>query len=274
VRWIVAVLLLGSMPGFAQEEAGDIVVLGGYVYIHPLEQSGDIVTSVRESLASTVLGIPEEFRSPGTSLSAENSDTLGLAVAYYFAPGWAIELDAGNPPVINVRGQGVVAPPGVSGLLFNLDLGDPDINPVGTARQWSPALVLHWQPLTGDWPIQPYVGIGASYTWFTEVRPSPEFADALDRRLGRVLATAAGKPGPTTADADIAPAWALVLNGGLSIPIGQRWSVNLALAYVEFNSRTRVDVVADDGTLLSRTTSDVDVQALVAGVLLGYRFGE
>jgi outer membrane protein len=247
-------------------------VLAGWVYLHPLDQSGDIVTHIEPSLASTVLGIPQDFRSPGTSLSAENSNTLGLSVAYYFAPGWALELDAGNPPVVNVRGQGVVAPPGPSGLLFNLDLGDPAINPVGTARQWSPALVLHWQPFAGDGWIQPYVGIGASYTWFTDVRPSPAFAAELDRRFGRVLAAAAGRPGPTTAEADIAPTWSLVLNGGLSIPIGERWSVDLALAYVEFSSRTHVDVRAEDGGLLSRTTSNVDVQALVAGLLVGYRF--
>ncbi|HKY90062.1 MAG TPA: OmpW family outer membrane protein [Nevskiaceae bacterium] len=271
-RFLAALLLLLSAPASAQEEAGDIVVLSGYVYLHPLEQSGDIVTRVRESLASNVLGIPEEFRSPGTSLSAEDSDTLGLSVAYYFAPGWAIELDAGNPPVVNVSGQGVVRPPGPSGVLFNLDLGDPAINPVGTARQWSPALVLHWQPLTGDWWIQPFVGVGAAYVWFSDVRPSPEFAAALDRRFGSVLATAAGKPGPTTAHADIDPSWALVLNGGVSIPIGPRWSLNAAAAFVQFNSSTRVDVLADDGTLLSRTTSDVDVQALVLGLLVGYRF--
>jgi outer membrane protein len=166
----------------------------------------------------------------------------------------------------------VVRPPGASGLLFNLDLGNPDVNPVGTARQWSPALVLHWQPLTGDWWIQPFIGIGASYTWFTDVRPSPEFAAEVDRRFGSVLAAAAGKPGPTTTKADIEPAWTLVLNGGVSIPIGERWSLNAALAFVQFNSSTRVDVLAKDGTLLSRTKSDVDVQALVAGLLVGYRF--
>jgi outer membrane protein len=271
-RLLAALLLLIAGPALAQEEAGDIVVLAGWVYLHPLDQSGTIVTHIEPSLASTVLGIPDEFGSPGTSLSAENSDTLGLSVAYYVAPGWAIELDAGNPPVVNVTGRGVVAPPGASGLLFNLDLGDPDINPVGTARQWSPALVLHWQPLTGDWWIQPYVGIGASYVWFTQVRPSTAFAAELDRRFGRVLAAAAGRPGPTTASADIAPSWALVLNGGVSIPIGERWSVNVALAFVNFHSRTHVDVHADDGSLLSRTTSDVDVQALVSGLLVGYRF--
>lgn len=270
-RFAVAAAFAVCAPAFAQE-AGDLVVMTGYLYVHPLDQSGTIETRLRPSALGAVLGIPQEFGSPGTSLSAENTDTLGLSTAYFVTDTIAVELKAGIPPVVDVRGQGVVAPPGPSGLLFNLDLGDPAINPVGTARQWSPALMLRWQPGDDGWWVRPYAGVGVTYTWFTEVRPSPGFEEALDRRFGSVLAAAAGKPGPTSADAHIGSTFAPVLEAGAALRLDEHWSVGVGMGFVTLNTKTRIDVRAQDGTRLSRTTSDVDVKAVIAGALVGYRF--
>lgn len=269
----LALLVPAALPCIVlAQEAGDTVVLSGGLHIHPLDPGGTIATHIESSLATAALGIPQRFESSGTSLSAEDTDTLALSVAHYLTDHIALELDAGVPPLVKVSGGGSVAPPGPAGLLFNLDLGDPDLNPIGSARQWSPALLAQYRFRDPSQALRPFVAAGATYTWFTQLRLHRAFAAALDQRIGRPLASAAGKPGPTTSDPDFNAALAPVFVAGAELALDEHWGLSGSLVFVPFSSTATVHIRAQDGSLLATNRSRVNVDALISGLLLSYRF--
>lgn len=267
----LSLLTLMSCATLAQE-AGDIVMLAGGLRIHPLDQGGNVSTRIRSGLATAVLGIPERFESSGTSLSAQDTNTIALSAAYYLTDHVALEIDAGVPPVVDVAGGGTVAPPGPAGLLFNLDLGEPQLNPIGSARQWSPALMAQYRFGDPSQTLRPFVAAGATYTWFTQVRLHRAFAEALDRRIGRPLAVASGKPGPTRSDPDFDAALAPVFVAGAELALSQHWGLSGSMAFVPFTSTATVKIRAQDGSLLATNRSRVNVDALISGLLLTYRY--
>jgi outer membrane protein len=265
-------LLAGLLPAPAAwgQSAGDTVVQAGWTHLAIADaRTRRVHTQVDESARGLVL--PAEFDSAGLGLRPEPADTLGLAVRHFLTDTIAVELDLGLPPTIEARGSGVATPPGPAGAVASIDLGDPAHNPLGEQRQWTPVLALQYRFRPGA-TVRPFVLAGVSYTWFSHTRVNPAFERRLDERFGQYLATNAGKPGPTRAVADTESLWLPVAAAGAEWLPGGRWSLGATVGYARPALRPSLAIVASDGTVLSRTQAEVQVDSMVVALGVGYRF--
>lgn len=243
----------------------------GWLHAQTLDSSTPLHTDLRPSLIGRALGIAPSFDSPGTGASIDDADTLALTFTHFFTDRYAVKFEAGIPPRFHLYGHGTVAPTGLAGKLFNLDLGAAASNPLASAREWSPSLLVQDYLLPGA-RLRPYLGFGATYTWFSGVALNPVFAQAVNQEFGGVLAAAAGKPGSTTTRAAVTRSWAPVFNGGASWRIDHRWTLTASLSYVLVETDATITVDAADGTRLATSRAHIRVDPLVTSLLLGYRF--
>lgn len=145
----------------------------------------------------------ENWTSPDTGLEASPVSTLGLMMNYYFTDHWSVEMKAGIPPEVDIKGKGQVYSPligtarpkgelsiaGLSTLLVGLAngminlVGDvpldtqipvTDLTQGGTAstvRAWLPAIEVHYQfGKSGVNKFRPYVGAGVVYGYFDKIK--------------------------------------------------------------------------------------------------------
>ena len=140
---IAALALAAISTAATAQQAGDNVVAAGWVSVHGIRTTGDIHTDVRPSVAGHLLGVPDSFDSSDTSASVSKVNTLGITFTHYFTDHWSVDFAGGIPAKVDVYGQGVVSPGGTAAPLFSVDIGDPAVNPLGSARQWSPAIATN-----------------------------------------------------------------------------------------------------------------------------------
>lgn len=111
-----------------------------------------------------------------------------------------------------------------------------------------PTLTLqyHFAP---DAKIRPYVGAGVNYSIFYKSDASDELEAAI---------------GQTSVDLDDSVSWAF--QAGVDIDLRGRWFLNADIKYINMDTRATLTT----GSLIN--TVDVDVNPIVAGVGVGYRF--
>ncbi len=259
--------------GVAQaNEAGDWVAQAGWFFIAPHESSDPLRTELTPTALGELLGIGPEFESPGTAASVDRSDTLALTLTYFVTDHLAIKAESGIPARFDLRGEGLVRPTGPAGALIGVDLGAPANNPLARARQWSPALLLQYYFFEPQLRLRPFVGVGATYTWFTDIELNPSFRDEVQRNFGAPLALAAGAPGPTHAEAESSPSWAPIFNAGLAYALDERWGVLASVSHVPLKTTSTIVLSAADGTRLARSETTIDLDPIVTSLLLSYRF--
>lgn len=272
IRGFISLILLLIATAAPAQQAGDTLVLVGWIHVSAANEALSLHTDLRPSFAGSALGISDSFDSPGVGAAVRPVDAVGISVSRFLTDRWSLTLNVGIPPIVEVAGHGVAQPPGPAGPLFAVDLGDPAYNPLGRARQWSPTLALEYHFFSSDARVRPFVGAGFTYTWFTQEKLNPAFEDELNNRVGRQLALAAGKPGPTSTSVRAESVWAPMLGAGLPVALNERWGLVLSAGYIPFRTRSRVEIVAQDGTVLAISRPRIDVDALVTGLLLSYRF--
>ena len=253
-------------------EAGDHQLQLGVVHVNTLDSSEPLRTQLRPSLLGGALGIEADFVSEGTAATVGSSETLLFIYSYYFTDHWSLKLEGGVPARFDIGGEGVVRPTGIAGSVISVDLGAPANNPLASATQWSPVAMLQYSFGSPRDPVRPYVGVGLTYTWFTDVELSSGFDTALNNQFGRVLALAAGKPGATYTKADASPSLAPAFNVGLAMSLSEHWNVSASVSYLMLSTESTIDIYAADGTRLSRSSTDLDLNPLAVSVLVGYRF--
>ena len=111
-----------------------------------------------------------------------------------------------------------------------------------------PTLTLqyHFNP-EGD--IRPYAGVGVNYTIFYS-------EDASDALVGAI--------GPTTIDLDDTVGVAFQV--GVDFELGNDWFLNADVKYIQIDTTATLDT---GGTI---NTVDVDLDPIVAGIGVGFRF--
>jgi outer membrane protein len=271
--WISGLLVLACAA--RAQQAGDLVLTAGGIYTHTFGASGPVHTTLRNTLAGNVLGIQSSFDSSGTKVLPGDSATVLLGGSLYLSPHLALVADAGLPPRFDIRGQGVVAPTGISGRLFNVDLGAPASNPLASVREWSPAALLLYRFGEPEARLRPHLALGLTYVWYSGIQLDPDFENDLQDNFGRVLAIAAGKPGPTTVRTQSSRQFAPVLNAGLSCALVGRWSLSASASFVPTLATTaHIDhLYAADGTALSSSSVRMKLRPLLGSLLLSYRLG-
>jgi outer membrane protein len=270
---LAALLAAASSTAAAEEVAGDIVVQAGWFHVMPQDSSTPLRTRLAPSLLGTVLGIEPEFVSEGTSTSVANAGTPAFTVSYFLTDHLVIKAEGGMPAEFEVSGSGVVRPTGLAGSLISIDLGDPANNPLASAKQWSPALLLQYYFRDPGVRLRPFLGVGGTYTWFTDEELDPDFEDNINRSFGVPLALAAGRLGPTRVEAKSTPSWAPIANAGFAFRLAERWSLSASVSYVGLSTTSKIKLSAADGTRLATSETDIDVNPLVASLLLSYRLG-
>jgi outer membrane protein len=268
---ILVGLALSSLPASAQQ-AGDNVIQIGFFSVDTLDKSTPLHTDLRPSTLATLAGIQPSFDSPGTAVSVSSANTLALTSAHFFTDNIAIKFEGGLPATFDLTGRGTVMPTGVTGNLIQVNLGDPAINPIASAKQWSPALIAQYFFFAPDAVVRPFLGVGFTYTWFTEVSTSQGFQDSLNNNFGSVLALAAGKSGPTHVTSNASASFAAAYSAGIAFRVTEHWGVSGGIGYSTLKTNAKIEIKAADDTVLSTSTTKISLNPLVYSLLFNYRF--
>lgn len=269
---IAALAACLSLSAHAQQ-AGDNVAVLGWFHVMPQDSSSPLTTNVAPTPINTPLRLPNSFTSGGTGLSTNNADTVGLVFSHFLTDHIAITTIAGVPPVFKIYGHGTIMPPGPAGALGSQNLGDPSSNPiVKSVRQWSPAAMLQYyfgQPTS---KFRPFVGIGASYNFFSDIQLNPNFVSSTQNNLGAVLAAGAGKPGPTQVSAKASASWQPVFNAGAEYNITNHWGLIASVTYIPLKTTSSVIIKAADGTELSVSKAELKADPIISFLAVSYKF--
>jgi outer membrane protein len=238
--------------------------------------AGEGPTRARVRIASsaftTAAGIPPRFTLDGLSADPVRTETLALSVACTLSPHWSVQIDAGVPPVVEVRGDGLIRVPGAAGAALRIDLGDPQLNPVVRQRLWSPILLARYSFGAPTARLRPFLSAGLSYTWFTDESIGARFEAEIDRQFGQPLALANGRPGRTRTRLDLASAWAPVVGAGVGLRLSSRWTVSASAGWSPVEIEGRFRTRAADGSPLAAATSRTRAEATGLALMLTYGF--
>ncbi|MFJ7567769.1 OmpW family protein [Herminiimonas sp. NPDC097707] len=219
-----------SLPAAAQS-AGDNIVNVGWFHLRPNESS--------EPLYSRMAPIGPKA---GSSASISNADTLGIAFTHFFTDNFALTADLGVPPKFKLYGGGTIAA-----------LGE-----LGTAKQWSPAVIAKWYFGDRNSQLRPFVGLGATRVWYSGVELSKNLQASVTGGVG-------------TATANLSSSWAPVANVGLTYNIDKNWSLGFSVAYIPL--KTDAEIIGRvGGTVVSRNTTTLTIDPLVTFLSVGYKF--
>jgi outer membrane protein W len=278
-----------------QLEGDDRNMIGiGWHFVATTGRSTPVVTK------TNALGLGS-FTNPGSQVSLSNTNTFALTFAHFLTEHWALEFGAGIPPVLTLRGHGSIGLPldkifpGVSGKLPLIDLGNTDSNPLGTTRAWLASTSFKYYLGERDDRFRPFVGLGISYTRFTNSNLNPVFdrklaslggllsagdkigslqsllqdPDAIEKLLqaGANLAL----PARTTVSATIKSVWEPVFTIGASYQITRRLWLTGMVTYIPLRTTITLNINQPNGVLASNTT-DIAANPVLATVLLNYRF--
>ena len=230
--------MLACGSAFAQQ-AGDWVLGAGWMHFAPQDSSKPLtVTS------------PVNMTVPGSSASVGSSDTVGLSATYFLDSHWGIEGVVGIPPKFKLEGAGSLAP----------------IGELGNARQWSPALLGKYYFNEGNAAFRPYVGLGLTYVWYSDVELTPGMQNALGGLIRR-------PPGSTVSSAKLDSSWAPVFNIGASYQFDKHWGVALSISYIPLKTKANITTTsAATGAQLATSEASLKLDPIVPFLALTYRF--
>jgi outer membrane protein W len=243
---------------------------------------------------ASVYGI-DQWRAQGTGIKAEDVDTLGLMLNYFFTDNVSVQLIGGVPPKVDLKGVGNITAPLHAQASANL-LGDFDLNKdiqitnldsfdkAASVRAWTPAVTLQYHfGKTGFNKFRPYVGIGAMYAWFDDIKLNKGLEsdliaaghmiqNVLDDKAGAALAGKTSSANPyvkVKADTALAP----MATAGFTYDFNDRWFTTASVSYAALNNKAKILVLSDkDNSELIRAETTVDINPLITYLGVGYRF--
>ncbi len=232
----LSVVAAFSLPAAAQS-AGDTIVNVGWFHLYTDDSSQ---TLMRTSPAPGPIA--------GSSASVGDADTLGIALTHFFTDNFALTADLGIPPKFHLDGGGSLS----------------SLNEIGTARQWSPALIAKWYFGDKTSKLRPFVGLGATRVWYSDVQ--------LSSSLQRAVTAPYNGGVSGTATADLSSSWAPVYNVGLTYNIDERWSLGFSVAYIPLDTDADITGRNAAGTVISRHKTNLTLDPYVTFLSLGYKF--
>ncbi len=119
---------------------------------------------------------------------------------------------------------------------------------VAEVKTLPPTLTLQYR-FAPDAQIQPYVGVGVNYTIFYDTDATSNLTNAI---------------GPTSLDLD--DSFGLAVQAGVDIKLDEKWSLNADIKYVQMDTTATLNT----GGMIN--TIDVDINPIIIGVGVGYRF--
>lgn len=172
--------------------------------------------------------------SPGTirfEPSFNNGGGLGVGLNFYFSDRVSLEAKvAGMESRTNIR---IVGQDSVQ--IFNL----------GHAQMYPVSAVLQWHPLPHG-ALRPYIGAGAVHT----------ILHNINRNIPSSPATGVKFRDPT----------GLVVDGGLELSLGRKWSLYGDARYVPLETKSRATFVG------ANSTTEISVRPLLVSTGIAYHF--
>jgi len=190
-------------------------VKAGYNHFFPQAKSGD-VTGV-----------------PGGTVDVGDGGGAFVSAAYMFSDNVSAELGFGIPPKLDIEGRGTIALAGK----------------IADAKVVSPILVLQYRFRRADAVLRPYVGLGATYTWYNSVTTTP------------ILSTLTNPGGVTTATID--NAWGAVAQIGATYKLNKHWFVDGSIGPTRIKTTAR---------LSTGQSVKVKLDPVLVNLAAGYRF--
>lgn len=231
----VSALAAFSLPAAAQS-AGDNIVNVGWFHLKTYDSSE---TLIRRS--------PSPGPLAGSSATVGDADTLGIAFTHFVTDNFALTADLGIPPKFKLDGAGSLA----------------SLGQIGTARQWSPAVIAKWYFGDRNSQIRPFVGLGVTRVWYSDVKLSSSLQAAV---------TPPAFGGPGTATANLSSSWSPVANLGLTYNIDKKWSIGFSISYIPLDTDAEIIGRNAAGNVISRHTTNLTLDPLVTFLSVGYKF--
>ncbi|WP_028309905.1 OmpW/AlkL family protein [Derxia gummosa] len=223
-----------ALPAMAQTAGSHVVSVGALRY-QPNDSSDPLnITNVPAAAG----GGPQA--GSGFTISAET--TLAFTYEYFITDNIGIEVLGGVPPKHTLKGTGT--------------LGADAINPLATVRQYSVPVLLRWHFNEPTDRFRPYVGLGAAYTWFDEIRITPQFQQALSLKLTR----GASGAGVTTASVDgrLKP----VFNVGATYAFDKNWGAIASVSYMPLDATAKLTTTLPTGAVV-RSEGKLDINPVI-----------
>lgn len=173
-----------------------------------------------------------EILTTGTNVAVDDAFVPEVDLTWMFGENWGLEVIAATSPH-DISTE--------NGALAGADAGEVWVLPPTFTLQY------HWG--YGE-PVDFYAGIGLNYTLFY----SYDLSEDLE--------------GLGVSDIDFDSSFGFAANMGVDFKINEKWVFNIDLKYIDINTEAELELAA--GGVLD--TLDVDINPLVAGIGVGFRF--
>ena len=239
-KTMLAMAALGALAsGSAMaQQAGDWVVGAGWFHLSPQDSSKPLTVTAP---------IPAVL--PGSGASVSDSETLGLSAMYFLDSHWAVEGVFGVPPKFKLNGTGTLG----------------RVGELGEARQWSPTILGKYYFNEGNAALRPFVGLGATYVWYSDVSLTPGLQGALGGRLGL-------PPGATSTSAKLDKSFAPVFNLGAAWQFDKHWGVSFSVSYIPLKTTAKLTTRTAGGTTVATSEARLKLDPIVTYLSATYRF--
>nr|WP_312106108.1 OmpW family outer membrane protein [Acinetobacter venetianus] len=258
----------------------------------------------------TINGL-SNWQAQGTGLEADNVDTLGIMANYHFTDNLSLEIKAGIPPKVDIKGKGNIYAPlsgnatpvddgsalgGLIGQIISSVGGDiplkqdihiTDLTQGGkaaSARAWLPAVELHYQfGKSGVNKFRPYVGAGVMYAYFNDLEMNSGIEADLIKAGHMIQNIHDGKAGAAldgkTSSADpvvklkATDTFAPIVTIGATYDFNPNWFAVGSVSYSKMNNEAKIYVTdRNTGKELIQANTKIDIDPLITYVGVGYRF--
>ncbi|WP_316669135.1 OmpW/AlkL family protein [Ralstonia psammae] len=220
------------------QSAGSSIISLGWLRVMPNSSSDPL-------FIDSIGGVPVNQSVPNTGARIKDADTVGLAFTHFITDNLAVELAGGVPPRHKITGANAFAPYGE----------------IGSAKQWSPAMLFKWYFGGAESRFRPYVGAGLNYTWFGDEKITNS---ALQTQ---VLGSGFPNASSVSTDSSINP----VLNVGASYAVTKDWFVSLSMSYLPLKTTAKIDTTLASGAH-AITEAKIRINPIVAFLSIGYGF--
>ncbi|ESK54265.1 MAG: OmpW family protein [Moraxellaceae bacterium] len=263
-------------------------IVYGAINLWPTDTVSGLATGT-----ATIKGL-SNWQSQGTGLEADNVDTVGIMANYHFTDNLSLEIKAGIPPKVDIKGKGDIYAPlsgSASTILGDIDLKQDlhitDLNQgarAATARAWLPAVELHYQfGKSGVNKFRPYIGAGVMYAYFNDLKMNSGIESDLIKAGHMIQNIHDGKAGAAldgkTSSADpvvklkATDTFAPIVTLGATYDFKPNWFAVGSISYSKMNNEAQIYVTdRNSGKELIRANTKIDIDPLITYLGVGYRF--
>ncbi|MFM9922231.1 OmpW family outer membrane protein [Variovorax sp. H27-G14] len=239
-KTMIALAAMGALAsGSAMaQQAGDWIVGAGWFHLSPQDSSKPLAVT---SPIPAVL--------PGSGASVSDSDTLGLNAMYFLDSHWAVEGVFGVPPKFKLNGTGTLG----------------RVGELGEARQWSPTLLAKYYFNEGTSAFRPYVGLGGTYVWYSDVRLTSNMQSALASQFRQ-------SPLAVNTTAKLDSSFAPVVNVGVAYQFDKHWGLSFSVSYIPLKTKAKLTTTSITGLPVATSEASLKLNPIVTYLAATYRF--